>query len=148
MNITPRKSQAVSAPTSGLSLDRFLESFFDGGNWPSSAMEFVPALDVVEGEKDITVRAELPGMDPANIDVQVTDGMLVLTGEKQQQASESTETCYRAERRFGQFRRVVRLPAPVDADKVRADYENGVLHIHLPLSAAARPRRIEVRKSG
>jgi HSP20 family protein len=152
MNIIPRKqpSQSVPAPAPGLALDRFLESFFEDGAWPlaSAAMAFVPALDVVEGEQDITVRAELPGMDPEQIDVQVTDGVLVLTGEKRQQDTESHDTWYRTERRFGQFRRVVRLPAPVDAEKVRADYENGVLVIHLPLSAAARPRRIEVRKSG
>jgi HSP20 family protein len=150
MNIIPHKlHNQEPARTSGqpLSLERLFESFFDDG-WSVSpgALAVVPALDMVEGEKEITVRAEIPGLDPQDIDIQVSGDVLSIAGEKKQQVQESRESWYHAERRFGQFRRVVRLPAAVDADKVSADYDNGVLVVHLPLSAESRPRRIEVRK--
>ena len=153
MNIIPHKSRQhglANPATPAVSLERLFESFFDDDGWALApgAIAMAPALDMVEGDQEITVRADLPGIEPQDIDIQVSGDVLSITGEKKQQIQESRENWYHAERRFGQFRRVVRLPAAVNSEKVRADYENGVLVIHLPLSDAARPRRIEVRKSG
>ncbi len=161
MNILPRKAKTQQAalaqrPPADVfrsELDRFVERFFGEpfGETPFAAgwaSGFTPALDVVESENEVTLRAELPGLDPADIDIQVSGDVLTISGEKRQQSEESKENWYRAERRFGQFRRVLALPSQVDADKVSAEYDRGVLTVHLPRSAEARPRHIQVRKAG
>lgn len=158
MNDLPRKSRdkelaltrAPSMEAFHSEFERLFARFFQDdpflGEPDQGALGAVhPALDVVEGDQEVTVRAELPGVKPEDIDVQVTGDVLTIAGEKRQGSEESHENWYRAERRFGQFRRSVRLPSSVDAGRVSAEYEQGVLVVHLPRSAAARSRRIEVR---
>ncbi|MHC5211324.1 MAG: Hsp20/alpha crystallin family protein [Planctomycetota bacterium] len=134
--------------------DRMVERFFDepwglfSGNAASpgtAPASFLPSLDVSETDDDVLVRAELPGLDPKEIDIQISDDVLTITGEKKSHQERRSENLFHSERRFGQFRRSVRLPSRVDADKVSAAYEAGILTVSLPRSAEARPRRIEVR---
>lgn len=161
MNLLPRKSRSkepalTRAPSMEAfhgEFERLFQRFFRDdpfGDWPGGepAGLLNPALDVVENDQGVTVRVELPGLKPADIDLQVAGDVLVISGEKRQQSEESQESWYRSERRFGQFRRAVRLPAPVEGDEVRAEFADGVLTVHLPRSAASRPRRIEVRSDG
>lgn len=161
MNILPRKAKAQEMPVATRQpadlfrseFDRFVERFFSEpfGAFPfaaSGGSAWAPALDVVESESELTVRAELPGLQPEDIQIEVSGEMLVLSGEKRQQAEESRENWYRAERRFGSFRRAIPLPSAVDADKVTAEYDKGVLVVHLPRTAESRPRRIQVKAAG
>lgn len=161
MNILPRKAKTQDLPVAARQpadlfrseFDRFVERFFNEpfGGFPfgaPGASGWTPALDVVESADELTVRAELPGLQPEDIRIEVSGEMLVLSGEKRQQAEESRENWYRAERRFGAFRRAIPLPAAVDADRVTAEYDKGVLVVHLPRTAESRPRRIQVRPAG
>ena len=104
-----------------------------------------PLVNVWEDENALFVEADLPGLDPATLDVFVTEGnQLTIQGERK--APEVKGAAWvRQERPFGQFTRVIGLPALVDADKVEATYESGVLRLTLPKSEAAKPRKIAVK---
>ena len=90
------------------------------------------------------MRAELPGLKREDIAVSLHDGALVLTGERKVEADHATATVHRCERFFGKFQRVLPLPAAVNADKVKAQFKDGVLNITLPKSEAAKPKQIDV----
>lgn len=109
----------------------------------------IPSIDVVDNKDAIKLSAELPGMDEQDIDVQVSDGMLTLSGEKKQETEEGDKEgdYYMSERSFGSFKRAVRLPDGIDQDKIEAHFKNGVLTVHLPRKPEAQvpTRRIEVK---
>ena len=106
--------------------------------------EWVPAFDVSESDKELIIKAEIPGMDKKDINITVSDGMLTIKGEKKHEKKEESEHYHRVERRYGAFSRTVRLPREVKAAKVDATYKDGVLSIKLPKSEAAKPKKIEV----
>jgi len=105
----------------------------------------LPQFSLWEDENAVFAEADLPGVDPSKLEVTVTDGnQLTVQGERQ--APELSGAAWiRQERPFGKFSRVVTLPALVDADKVEAKYENGVLRLRLPKHEAAKPRKITVK---
>ena len=108
---------------------------------------WVPTLDVSESEDEVTIRAEVPGVDPEDLDISVSGDFLTLSGEKKEETEEREQSFYRSERRFGQFRRQVALPSFVDKENVSAEYKNGILVISLKKTAEAKPRRIPVNVS-
>ena len=110
---------------------------------------FVPSLDVVERSDAYMISAELPGVDPAAVDISFENNTLTVRGTKQPslKREENEELrVYTAERLSGEFERAVRLPEYVEGDKIEATYANGVLTITVPKAAAARPRRIEIKR--
>jgi HSP20 family protein len=121
-------------------LDRMFEDTrrggFDGGNGL--------ALDVHEDDKTYTVVTSLPGVKPENINVNLHDGVLTITGEIPEETRENTQTLMR-ERSYGKFTRSIRLPMAVDSNKVEAAFDNGVLTLSLPKTEAAQPKQIPVR---
>jgi HSP20 family protein len=109
---------------------------------------FVPSLDVVERADAYVVSAELPGVDPASVEISFENNTLTLRGTKQPslQPKESEELrVYTAERLSGSFERAVRLPEYVEGDRIEATYVHGVLTITVPKAEAARPRKIEIK---
>ena len=129
-------------------MDRFLTPTL--GGCASAGPE--TRLDVAETEEAIRVRIEVPGVDPAELEIQVNGDLLTISGEKlepeaepETEAEGETSGRHYSERRFGAFERKVRLSSPVDLETVSAEHEHGVVTITLPLAAAARPRRIEVK---
>lgn len=92
----------------------------------------VPAVDIVEKDKAYEVKADLPGLDEKKLDVKVTDGMLTIKGEKQEEKEERKKDYYLHERHFGAFERSFRLPETVDPDKIEASFKKGVLTVTLP----------------
>jgi HSP20 family protein len=146
--------QAPAAPVAQFrsEFDRLVDRFFSdpwgnmpfGGEFPGGG-DFTPALEVVEGEDELVVRAEVPGVEPKDIDLSVAGEILTISGEKRQDTMEEGENWHHSERHYGAFRRSLRLPATVDADKVSAEYDKGVLTIHLPRTAASQARRIQVK---
>ena len=105
----------------------------------------IPATNVWEDETAFYVEADLPGVTPEKLDITVKEGTrLTISGERKQ-IDPPNAVWHRQERFSGQFSREMTLPAPVDADKVEAKSENGVLKLTLPKSEAARPRRISVK---
>ena len=106
-----------------------------------------PPLNLWGNDDDLFVEAELPGFELADLEIYVSgDNQLSIKGERKPPAHEGG-TWHRQERGFGAFSRVIELPEPVDAEKVSAEFTNGVLTITLPKRAEAKPRRIEVKSA-
>jgi len=117
----------------------------DGGAAFRAFAPTYPALNVWEEGENLFVEAELPGMQPADIEILITGGdQLTLKGERKPAAVEKS-TMHRHERGFGKFERTLQLPYMVDAEKVEARFENGVLRIQLSKHEAARSRKIVVK---
>lgn len=116
------------------------EQFFEGF---SAEKDFLPDLDVSETDKEILVRAEIPGINKDDIDITMSEGLLTIKGEKKHEREEKDENYYFKERRYGTFSRTVRLPADVQQDKVDASYKDGLLKIAIPKSEKA--KRIEIK---
>jgi HSP20 family protein len=104
-------------------------------------------IDVREAEEAWIVRAEIPGVEPSALDVQLVGDVLTLSGEKKPDETRERNGSSYSERRYGAFRRSIRLTSPVDAQKVSAEHKNGVVTITLPKAESTRPRRIEVRSA-
>lgn len=105
---------------------------------------WTPALDVEEDKDNFIVRAELPGMKREEITVTIHDGLLSITGERKVEEKTEATATHRRERFYGRFERTVTLPAHVAADKVKAQYKDGVLNITLPKTEEAKPKQIDV----
>jgi HSP20 family protein len=103
-----------------------------------------PALDVREDKDNFVIRAELPGLKREDIDVSLQDGALVISGERTDEKVEEGVEVHRQERYYGKFQRALTLPAPVAADKIKAQYKDGVLTVTLPKTEEAKPKKIDV----
>jgi HSP20 family protein len=105
------------------------------------AFPVTPAMDVVEKDSAFEITAELPGLDAKNIELSVSDDVLTVKGEKNEEKEEKTKDRYVSERRYGSFRRSIQLPGSVDASKIEANYKSGILTVTLPKSAEARKKQ-------
>ncbi len=103
-----------------------------------------PVVDIYDNEDNIVIKAELPGIDKENINVDVKDGVLILKGERSSDNEVKKDKYYRRERMFGKFERAFNLPADVDPDKIKADYTDGVLKIDIPKPEERKPKQITV----
>ena len=110
-----------------------------------STAAWIPAVDVFETKDGLRIIAELPGVAPDQVKVSVEQGVLTLRGEKAQQAEEQTEAVHRYERSYGLFQRSFQLPSSVDADRIDARMEHGVLTISLPKAEKAKAKEIAVK---
>ena len=104
-----------------------------------------PALDVVRHETDVTLRLDVPGIDPEHLEVTVDRGVLTISGKREEERTENDKFFVR-ERTMGTFTRRLRLPETLNAEAVEASYANGVLEVKVPVLAQPQPRKIEVRK--
>jgi HSP20 family protein len=111
---------------------------------PVEERGWMPALDVFEKEDKFVVKAELPGIKEDDIHVSVVGDTLSIKGEKKTETEVKEEDYYRSERSYGRFCRSIPLPSNVDADKIEASFEDGVLEVALPKSAKVKPKRIAV----
>ena len=110
---------------------------------------FLPDIEVLERGSDLVVRCDLPGMKPEDVNVEIQDGQLILSGERRDESEESREGYYHSERSYGRFQRAIPLPDGLDPSSVEAKFENGVLEITAPMpKEASRGRRIEVKGGG
>jgi HSP20 family protein len=109
--------------------------------------DFAPRLDISETEKEVTLSAELPGMEPEDINIAIVRGTLTISGEKQIETEEKGKRFYRVERSYGSFHRTIPLPNEVDEDKIDAKFKRGVLKVKLPKTKAAQEqsRRIPIK---
>lgn len=111
----------------------------------AAARPWTPAVDVFETENELVLKADVPGIDMKDIEVRMENGTLLLKGERKF-SNESKENGYhRVERAYGGFTRYFTLPETVDAEKVAADYKDGVLTVTLPKKELAKPRSIKVQ---
>jgi len=158
MNLVPWKGKrqdrdaddafGLAAPVAQMrnEMDRLFERFLGGSpfDWAGSMEAGLPALDVSETDDQVVVRAELPGIDPKELDVSVTGDLLTVSGEKKSQTEQKRENFYLSERRFGSFQRSVRLPSHVDREAVSANYANGVLTIKLKKQESAKAKKVKI----
>jgi HSP20 family protein len=116
------------------------ERFFLGG-------AASPAVDVVEKENEFAITAELPGLDEKNVEVKLSNGSLIISGEKKDEKEEKDKDYYFSERRYGSFRRAFRIPDGVDADKIEAAFDKGVLTVRLPKTEEAQKseKKIDIK---
>jgi HSP20 family protein len=116
-----------------------------GGQQRGQLTEWAPAVDVLQRDGDLVVRAELPGVRPEDVDITLQDNVLTLSGERREEQEEQRGGYYVRERRRGSFSRSMTLPEGVNEDSIRARYENGVLEVTIAGAAAVRePRRIQI----
>ena len=126
-------------------LNRLFEEQARGASEESlTAGAFVPPVDVYEDEHNITLKIEVPGIDEKDIDVRIENNTLTVHGERKFEKEEKEENFRRVERQYGSFTRSFTLPQTVDAEKVSASYDKGVLKISLAKKAEAKPKQIKV----
>jgi HSP20 family protein len=106
---------------------------------------WAPTLDVAESDDAYHIDVEVPGLKPEDIDVTIDQGMLTVKGERRSEEETRERQYHRIERRYGAFRRSITLPSHVDASRVEATYDNGVLRLTVPKTQAAQPKRITVQ---
>ncbi len=111
---------------------------------PVEERGWMPAVDIFEKEDKFVVKAELPGMKEDDIDVSVVGDTLSIKGEKKTETEIKDEDYYRCERSYGSFYRSIPIPSNVDANKIEASFEDGVLEVTLPKSAKVKPKRVTV----
>ena len=128
-------------------MDRFWDSFLEGGlrRRTEEGGEWLPSLDIAETKNELVVKCEIPGMDPKDIDISLSDGMLTIKGEKKQEREEKEADYHLVERSYGAFTRSVQLPKGVESDKISASYKDGVLKVRLPKSEEAKKKEIKIK---
>ena len=126
-------------------MNRLFNTFFDeGGDTGAAPRRWAPAVDLIEREDSLVLKADLPGLSEDDVQVEVRDGVLTISGERKAEHEDKQNGYYRVERSFGRFSRSLQLPEGVDADKIGASFENGVLQVTIPKPEQRQPRRIEI----
>ena len=126
-------------------VNRLFDSFFGSpAALRVAERAWAPAMDTYETKDDVVVSLELPGVKEKEVQVSITNDILTVKGERSQQQEVKDENYHRLERWFGKFERSISLPMPVQADKVKATYGDGVLEIKLPKAQAVKPKEIKI----
>jgi HSP20 family protein len=121
------------------------------GRWPrmlgenGEAIEWAPAADISETEKEYLVKAELPGVKREDVKVTLENGVLSIQGERKHEKEEKSEKMHRTERYYGSFCRSFTLPENADAAGIRAESKDGVLNVHVPKLKVEKPRAVEIK---
>lgn len=143
MRLIPYNKNVLTFTPFTRQMNRLFEDFF--GEESAAVAEWVPAVDVKETDKEVVVRAEIPGIDPKEIEVSVQDNVLTLSGEKSFEEKTEKDNWHRVERRYGSFSRSIPLPVEVDTEKAAAKADKGVLTIHLAKKAEATRRKLDIQ---
>jgi HSP20 family protein len=149
---TERQDENELSPAQGFrsEMDRLFDSFFGDSHSLNDYMgggrtQWGPPLDVEETDKEIHVRAEIPGVKPEEFDIAISNNALVISGEKKESEEKREKGYVYQERRYGSFHREVLLPTAVDAKDVQAEYKDGVLSVILKKSQEGLPKKIQVK---
>lgn len=130
-------------------IDRLFHDF--GRGFPAlgtrEPRDLMPAIDVTETDGEIEITAELPGLEEKDVQINVSDNVLTIRGEKKAEKEDKQKDYHVVERSYGSFYRALELPAGVDADKIKADIAKGVLKVTVPKPAARQARRIDVKSA-
>src|SRR4051812_39908337 len=132
-------------------MNRVFSSFFDspaGGGNGQSLRRWVPAMDLVETEEHFVLRADLPGLGTEDVNIEVEDNVLTVSGERKVEHETQREGFYRVERASGAFRRSLTLPDGVNLDDIAASFDKGVLEIHIPKPEERKPRKVSIAVGG
>ena len=107
--------------------------------------DWTPAMDIEETDGEYLLKTDLPAMKREEVKVGITDGVLTVEGERHQEKEEKGKKFHKIERSFGRFVRRVAVPTDVEQQKVSAEFKDGVLSVHMPKSASAKPRSVDVK---
>jgi len=147
-----RRLQLVPETSNRLSLmpeldlfDRMLSDWNVPSLWNDEDV-VVPAFDISENENEYVISGEIPGIDPKDLEVTLTDGMLSIKGEKKQESEDKQEDYHRIERHYGSFQRSFRVPENINRDKLNANYKDGILKLTLPKAEQSDVKKIEVKE--
>ena len=124
-------------------VNRVFDAFFGNGT-SGRNRRWTPAMDLVETDDHLVLRADLPGLDRDDVNIEVKDGTLTVSGERAAEHEEKSEGYYRVERAFGSFSRSLSLPRGADAEQIDADLDNGVLEIRIPKPAESKPHSVAI----
>jgi HSP20 family protein len=105
---------------------------------------WIPAMDLLETDDDFVLRADLPGMSESDVNIELEDNILTVSGERKTEHEENREGFYRVERAFGSFSRSLTLPKGINPDAVNASFDRGVLEVRVPKPEQRKPRRISI----
>jgi HSP20 family protein len=130
-------------------MNRLFNTFFEapapGGNGsPASLRRWIPAMDLVETDDDFVLRADLPGLGEGEVNIELEDNVLTVSGERKAEHEERKEGYYRVERASGMFSRSLTLPEGVDPEAVRASFDRGVLEVRIPKPEQRKPRKVAI----
>lgn len=128
-------------------MDHLFDRFFTGENGGETAQvaNWTPRLNLSETDSAYEVSVDLPGLKPEEVNVELRNGDLWITGERKTHAETQDKTWHRVESYYGEFRRGIRLGGDVDAERVSAEYNDGVLQVHVPKSEKAQSKKIEIK---
>ena len=127
-------------------MNRLFNAAFDtspGGN--GGNRRWAPAMDLLETDEHFVLRADLPGMTESDVNIELEDNVLTVSGERKAEHEEKGEGFYRMERSFGSFRRALTLPEGVNADAITAGFDKGVLEVRIPKPEERKPRRVAIQ---
>jgi HSP20 family protein len=130
-------------------MNRLFDTFFQGRGLGAAsngggARRWIPPMDLVEAEDEYVLRADLPGLSQDDLEIEVKDNVLTISGERRAEHEDRKEGYHRVERAFGRFSRSLDLPEGIDASAVSADFENGVLEVRVPKPEERQPTKIAI----
>jgi len=126
--------------------DHFLTEFF-GDGWERNSNSWSPSVDISEDENAYTITADLPGLSKKDINMNVKENVLTVSGNRNYEKKDKKDTYYRMERGYGKFSRSFQLPDNVTENKITANFKNGVLTVYVPKSEKLKSREIEIKVS-
>jgi HSP20 family protein len=130
-------------------MNRLFDTFFGNGNANGNGhgvrtRRWVPAMDLVEADDALVLRADLPGLERGDVNIEIKDNVLTVSGERKAEHADKGDGFYRVERSFGRFSRSLALPDGVDEELIKASFDKGVLEVSIPKPAEKQPKRIEI----
>jgi HSP20 family protein len=119
------------------------------GTWPKAQEEMAvtafPTVDIYEDTEGITLTAELPGIDPKNVELKLENNILSISGERKLEREDKRDSYHRIENWYGSFNRSFSLPSNLDAEKVKAEHKNGLLRVFVPRREETKPRQLKIK---
>ena len=125
-------------------VNRVFDAFFGNGAGASSARRWVPATDLVETDDHLVLKADLPGLSRDDVEIEIEDRVLTVSGERKAEHEEKSEGFHRVERAFGRFSRSLTLPDGIEPESVEAEFADGVLEIRIPKPEQRKPHRVAI----
>jgi HSP20 family protein len=134
-------------------MNRLFNTFFEAstpgnGGTLGAARRWIPAMDLVETEDDFVLRADLPGLSESDVNIELEDNVLTISGQRKAEHEERKEGYYRVERASGSFSRSLTLPEGVDPEAVKASFDKGVLEVRVPKPEQRKPRKVAIAVGG
>jgi HSP20 family protein len=144
MNGMSTKTQFRGQSTLQDQINRLFNDAFERTGQESNLTSWAPAVDIHENEHELVVKADLPGIDPKDLDIRVENNILTIRGERRFEKKVNEDNYLRVERAYGSFSRSFSLANTVNPDGIKADYQNGVLTLNVPKREEAKPKQIKV----